>query len=129
MIASPSPSQTSGDYGSYAMQVKGKNTVISNIKMTGGVNVCGANSTNSEPDANVTITGCDITATLYYTVCAQDNSQVTIKSSTLRSGSTAFFWIEKKGYTERDEPGPVDSKLSYEKSTVTFIGNGPLTYQ
>lgn len=126
MIASPSPSQTSGDYGSYAMQVKGKNTVISNIKMTGGVNVCGANSTNSEPDANVAITGCDITATLYYTVCAQDNSEVIIKSSTLRSGSTAFFWIEKKGYTERDEPGPVDSKLSYEKSTVTFIGNGPL---
>ncbi len=117
----------SANGGSYTMQIyAGINVLVDGITMTGGVNVSGKNSANSDPDATVTITNCNITGTNFYAVCAQDNSAVTIKNTTLTKGKGAFFWIEKKGYSEGDEASKVDSKISYEKSTVTF-NNGDIS--
>ena len=114
-----SASQTDG---SYVAQIKGKNAVVTGLTTTGGINVSGYNTeTTNTPDATVTVTNCTIQATNYYTVCAQQNSEVTVKSSTLKYGNYGYFWIEKKDYSEGEGvPASVSSKLSYEKSTVTF---------
>lgn len=106
--------------GSYTMMIKGKNVTVDKITMTGGVNVSGSNSSDTEYDAIVNVNNCNITATGYYTVCAQDNSSVTIKNSTLTRGNGACFWVAKKGHTENDEPDKCDSYLAYEHDTVTI---------
>ncbi len=128
MIATKSPEQTTGEYGSYTMQVKGKNVLVDHVTMTGGVNVSGENTENAnDPDASVTISYCDITATRFYTACAQRNSTVAIDHSTLTRGTEACFWIEKQGYSEDGDPAAaVASKISYEYSTVTINGDEPL---
>ncbi len=128
MIATPSPAQESGQYGSYTMQVYGKNVLVDHVTMTGGVNVSGKNTENAnDPDASVTISYCDITATRFYTACAQRNSTVAINHSTLTRGTSACFWIEKQGYKEGNDPeAAVDSEISYEYNTVTINGDEPL---
>ncbi len=128
MVATPSPTQTSGTYGSYTMQVKGKNVTIKKITMTGGINVCGSNSADTEkPDATVTVTDCNITATNYYAVCAQRNSAVSIESSTLKGGTEAFFWAEKVGYSEGGSAAAnVSARVSYNAKMVKFEGNNAL---
>ncbi len=109
-------------YGSYVAQIKGKNIVVNGVTTIGGFNVAGYNSDNPDtPDTTATITNCDITATNYYTVCSQRNSEATIKNSTLTYGNYAYFWLEKEKYKEGDaDPANVDAKLFYEKDTVTF---------
>ncbi len=107
-------------WNSYVAQICGKNVVVDGVTADGGFNVSGANSANAEPDATVTITNCNITGKYYYTVCAQDNSAVTITNTTLTKGKNAFFWIEKEQYSENDEPSSVASKISYQESSVTF---------
>lgn len=112
--------------GSYTMQINtGINVLVEKVTMTGGVNVSGDNSASSDPDAIATIESCNITATNYYAVCAQHNSVVRINNSTLKKGKNAFFWVEKKGYSESGSAAAeVDSKISYEN--VTFEGEGDL---
>ncbi len=126
MVATPtSQGQT---FGSYVTQIKGKNVVVKDLTTIGGINVSGYNSDNPDnPDATVTITNCNITAGTYYTVCAQRNSEAVVKNSTLIGGKGAFFWVEAKDYKEGDaNPANFDAKLSYEKSTVTLVGNNTL---
>lgn len=112
--------------GSYTMMVKGKGTLIEKVTMIGGINMCGFNSPDAEkPDATATIKSCTITATNYYTVCAQKNSATTIVDSILKCGKGTFFWAEKVGYYEGGDPAAtVDAKISFKNTT--FEGENAL---
>ncbi len=126
MVAVPynNASQT---YGSYAVVPGGKNNIITGVKMLGGVNVTGDNSGNAERDTTVTITNCEITATNYYTVCAQSNAEATIENTKLIGGAGTFFWVEEKGYSEGGAPlANVSSKIIYDAKTVEFSGTNAL---
>ncbi len=129
MIATANPGKSGN--GSYVMQVKGAgvSATVDGVTTTGGINVSGANGTDADnPDAKVTVGNCNITATGYYTICAQRNASVTITNSTLTRGNGACFWIEKQGYADSasDPKASVDSKISYQNSTVTINGSEPL---
>ncbi len=118
---------SSQTYGSYAVVPHGKNIIITGVKMLGGVNVTGDNSGNAERDTTVTITNCEITATNYYTVCAQSNAEATIENTKLIGGAGTFFWVEEKGYSEGGAPlAKVSSKIIYDAETVVFDGNNGL---
>ncbi len=118
---------SSQTYGSYAVVPHGKNIIITGVKMLGGVNVTGDNSGNAERDTTVTITNCEITATNYYTVCAQSNAEATIENTKLIGGAGTFFWVEEKGYSEDGAPlAKVSSKIIYDAKTVKFEGNNGL---
>lgn len=118
--------KASQTYGSYGIAVSGKNVTIDGVTVLGGISVTGYDvNDNLYDDVSATITNCNITATNYYTVCAQGQASAVVKNSTLTAeNGVAFFWIEK-AYT--DDLGTVaDSSLTYEEATVTMIGSKPL---
>ena len=115
-------------YGSYGIAVSGKNVTIDGVTLMGGISVTGYDAADDSvvyDGVSATIINCHITATNYYTVCAQGQASAIIKNSTLvAENGYAFFWIEK-GYT--DAYGTVaDSSLTYETATVTMTGSKPL---
>ena len=109
------------NYDSYVAKVKlGKNVTFDNVTTIGGINVSGDNSSDAEnPGATATIKNCNITATDYYTVCAQRNAAVTIQNSILNGKEGgAFFWAEKVGYSEDNDPAAVvASRIEYDADT------------
>ena len=113
--------------GSYVAQIWGKNVTVEDLVTTGGINVSGYNSAATDvPDATVTVKNCDITATNFYTVCAQRNAAVTVENSTLRFGNYGFFWAEIKDYSEGDDtPANVNAKIAYDTDTK-LVGTGNL---
>ncbi len=118
----------SQSHGSYGIAVSGKNAVIDGVTLLGGISVTGYDATDTSivyEGVSATITNCNITATNYYTVCAQGQASAIVKNSTLiAENGNAFFWVEK-GFT--DAYGTVaDSSLTYEVATVTMQGSKPL---
>ena len=113
-------------YGSYGIAVSGKNVTIDGVTVLGGISVTGYDVNDNLYDGvSATITNCNITATNYYTVCAQGQASAVVKNSTLTAeNGYAFFWIEK-AYTD-DSCTVADSSLTYEEATVTMIGSKPL---
>ncbi len=109
--------------GSYAIVANGKNVIIDGVTIdglstTGGISVSGwdKRSSTTKTGVSATIKNCNITATNYYAVCAQDNAAATIENSTLTCESGYnFFWIENG-----------KSSITYDSKNVTLVGNKPL---
>ena len=101
-------------YDSYAIALSGTNVTLDGVTTRGGVSVTSYDDADEEDihqNVSATIKNCEITATNYYTVCAQGKAAATVMNSKLICGekSVAFFWIENK-----------DCSISYQESTVTF---------
>ncbi len=126
MVATPNPGQTK-ENGSYTIVIQGDGVTIDGVTMTGGVNVWGKNTLDTTtPSITATIVNCNITGTNSYAVCAQYNSAVIVKASTLDSNGAPIFWAAKGDWTE-SQINSCDSKISYEVATVT-LAEGKTVY-